>query len=684
MSDQALETLALAAGIAIDWVDAFHTRQRVSPQTLRGILLALGYPAGSEAQIRDSLARLEAQDEMPPLVTAYAGEAFRLPGGGAGGQLILEGGTVRPIEPGAAPETFIAPLELGYHRIDIGARTLTLAVAPRRCFSPQGVIGGGRTYGSSAQIYSLRSRSGTSLGMGDFNCVAQAAEALGAQGADALAVSPAHAPFLAGIDRPSPYSPSSRLALNPLLADASSVFGEGAVRQALNESGLSSTAAQLESLDLVDWPRAGALKLALFRHLFDAFRSRPAMADFAAYSAAAPESLHHHALFETLHVNCLASEGLWNWRDWPERLRRPDTEECCIFAGENRSDVDFHLFLQWLAHRSLCDAQRRAVGAGMRIGIIADLAVGTDPCGSHLWSRADDFLTGLTVGAPPDLLSREGQGWGLATFSPTVLARTGYASFIETLRATMRHAGGIRIDHIMGLSRLWVIPEGEKASEGAYLAFPFEDMLRLILLESHRHRAVVIGEDLGTVPPGFRERLEAAGIFGMRVLPFERGDDSSFRSAQSWAVDALAMTSTHDTPTAAGWWKERDIDWRARLGLYGSDEEQAQDRAERARDRTRAWSAYRHAGVLDGPQPQDDDGEAAADGAVLFVAATPCRLAIVPLEDILALDEAPNLPGTVDEHPNWRRRLPGPLDEEFARPRPAKRLADLKRRKDDA
>lgn len=683
MSDQSLETLALAAGISIDWIDAFHTRQRVSAQTLRGILAALGHEARSEAQVREGLARLAAAPEMPAFVTCYAGEPFAVPGASEGdGEIVLEGGAAGALRSGDAPGTFIAPHEIGYHRARIGGHALTVAVAPRRCFGVAQALDGQRCFGSAAQIYSLRGAGDFCFGIGDFGCVADAAEALAARGADALAVSPTHAPFLTSLDQPSPYSPSSRLALNPLLADASAVLGTAAVRRALAEAGLSARAAELDNLDLVDWPGAGALKLTIMRQLFEQLPSHAAQADFEVYRAQVGRGVQDHALFEVLQADCLASSPAgWDWRGWPAGLRDSAGPQCRAFADRHARQITFHIFLQWLAERSLKDAQMRAISAGMRIGIISDLAVGTDPCGSHPWSRPADFLAGLTIGAPPDLLSREGQGWGLATLSPQALKTTGYAPFIETLRATMRHTGGIRIDHVMGLARLWVVPAGASASEGAYLAFPFEDMLRLILLESHRQRAVVIGEDLGTVPPGLRERLDAAGIHGMRVLPFEREADGLIRRASSWARDALAMTSTHDTPTAAGWWKERDIDWRAHLGLYRDDDAQMQDRRERAEDRRCAWSAYLDAGVLDGPQPADDDGEAAADGAVLYVAATPCCLAIVPLEDILALDEAPNLPGTVDRHPNWRRRIAGPVQEQLAKPRPAKRLADLQARK---
>ena len=317
--------------------------------------------------------------------------------------------------------------------------------------------------------------------------------------------------------------------------------------------------------------------------------------------------------------------------------------------------MEFHAFLQWLADRGLAQARVAARDAGMPIGLIADLAVGMDPGGSHAWSRPGDLLAGLSVGAPPDLFQRDGQDWGIAAFSPQALRRTGFSGFQATLRAALRHAGGVRIDHAMGLRRLWLTPAGAKSSQGAYLRYPFEDLLRLITLESHRAQAIVIGEDLGTVPHGFREALASRGILGMGVLAFERTPDGGFTAPSRWSIRAAALTTTHDLPTLAGWWRGRDIDWAAKLA---PDTDVAARRDERDVDRGRLWDTCIAAGVADGAPPPVDQPDAAVRAALAFVAATPCRLALIPTEDLLAAPEQPNLPGTIDQHPNWRRRLP--------------------------
>jgi 4-alpha-glucanotransferase len=340
------------------------------------------------------------------------------------------------------------------------------------------------------------------------------------------------------------------------------------------------------------------------------------------------------------------------WLGWRAELRDPESAAVAEFVRAHRHEIRFHCFLQWLADRSLARAQDAARQSGMRLGLIADLAVGMSSGGSHAWARQSDILVGLSVGAPPDLFNALGQNWGLTTFSPRALMNGGFAPFIDTLRATMRHAGGLRIDHIMGLMRLWVLPEGVEANEGAYLAYPLEDLLRLLALESVRHRAMVIGEDLGTVPAGFRDRLRSAGIAGMRVLWFERKGER-FAAPRTWSAAAAAMTSTHDLPTVAGWWRGVDIPIREHCKLIP---DAGEEQARREKDRAALWRAFRHAKSATGPQPDIAEAPRVADAAVRFIASSASELALIPLEDALGLEDQPNLPGTIEEYPNWRIR----------------------------
>jgi 4-alpha-glucanotransferase len=312
----------------------------------------------------------------------------------------------------------------------------------------------------------------------------------------------------------------------------------------------------------------------------------------------------------------------------------------------------------------------------MRIGLISDLAVGMDPSGSHAWSRQGDILGGLAIGAPPDMYNPRGQNWGLTGFSPRALVGGGFSPFLATVRAALRHTGGLRMDHAMGLARLWLIPEGAAPADGAYLAYPVTDLLRLLAMESQRHEAIVVGEDLGTLPDGFHETLEAAGVHGMRVLWFER-DGQAFAPPDRWDHGAVAMTSTHDLPTVAGWWQGTDIATRAACDRLGAGVNAADVAAERAQDRVALWQEFAREGVAQGDPPPPERTTPAVDAALAFVARTGAPLCLLPAEDVLGLREQPNLPGSVDGHPNWRRRLPGEAATILDAPEVAARVTGL-------
>jgi 4-alpha-glucanotransferase len=666
VTSPALSDLADAAGIAIKWRDVQGSEHEVAEPTLHAVLQALGHRTGSQSQIHESLAALRAPpDALPPLVTAQAGQNILLKTRAARTRLRLEDGRLFDghAEQSSSGAVIPAILEPGYHRLEIGDQETTIAVAPERCTTLRDLLPGGRAVAIAAQIYALRRRG--DAGIGDFAALGDFVEAAARQGAQGVAISPVHAQFSADPHRFGPYAPSSRVALNVLHAPID-LFAD-------NSSPWQAQSAALEALDLVDWPQAAAARLGRLRSIFAQAAGQPRwMEPFQAFRAAQGEGLERHAVFEALHGHFFhADPALWHWRNWPQAFQSPQSPDVAAFAHDHKPQVDFHAFLQFLADRGLADAQDRARSAGMAIGLITDLAVGTDGGGSHCWARQRETLLGLTVGAPPDMFQRAGQNWGLAAFSPLGLQACGFTAFLEMLRAALAHAGGVRIDHSMGLHRLWVIPEGAGATEGAYLRFPEPDLLRLIALESHRAKAIVVAEDLGTLPDGFQDRLQHAGIAGMRVLWFERDQTGHFTDPARWSRQAAAMTTTHDLPTVTGWWQGRDIAWRAQLepGL-----ERASADAERARERGLLWDAMQHSGAARGDAPEADAPARAVDAAIAHVAASNCDLLILPIEDILGLPEQPNLPNTIDEHPNWRRRLPGNAAELFDTENAATRL----------
>ncbi len=695
--DELVRDLANRVGFSVHWTDQSGADHIVQPESLRRLLQAMGFPCDSPSQAADSTRRLAdiASHGPEPLVTAWVGEAFSVPGGaGTPARLTVRdahaGDVIHELTLGAAANgrAEMRPiLEPGFHTLVYGDREITVAVAPRRGYSIDAAGGGRRMWGLAAQVYGLV-RPGDG-GIGDMGAVAALAEASAHAGADALALSPMHAGFTADLHHYGPYSPSSRLMLNPLHADPGFLFGEDRVEAAIHSvhAGLRRKVHELSAL--IDWPEAARDKLAAFRALFESFcevelredgPGRLAV-DFQDFRRSGGDVLEDHARFEALHAARFgASPDHWNWRTWPEGLRDPASPEVVRFAAENAHEVDWHVFLQWIADRSFAAAQRHARSSGMAIGLISDLAVGMDSGGSHAWSQQEDVLGGVSVGAPPDLFNADGQAWGLAAFSPIALKRRGFAPFLATLDACLKNAGGVRIDHAMGLARLWLTPEGASARDGSYLAYPADDMLRLVALSAWERKAVVIGEDLGTVPVGFRERLAEAGVAGMRVIQFERNDDGFF-PPHYYPADALAMTATHDLPTVAGWWTGADIDLRQRIRGDQFGETAANDRASRSKERADIWRAFRSAGVVDCDPPAPDDPQPAVDAAVAFMAMTPSKLALLPLEDAIGQVEQPNLPGTLDEHPNWRRRMPKPAPELLAEAAPAARLESLNRRR---
>jgi 4-alpha-glucanotransferase len=645
-----LHALAEAAGIQIIWRDVDGNNRTVSDDSLRAVLAAIGFPAESLQQIHDSMAALrhEAEQAPHPLITAELGMPIPINGAPGPYRITLESGEVLTgvVTPGDDGRPQLPALhETGYHRLEFNNGLTTVAVAPARAFTLEDAAQGAKLWGLAVQLYALRQPGDG--GIGDFAALASFAKAAATHGADALAISPVHALFSADLHRFSPYSPSHRALLNVLHINEPTTAESGA---------------------FVDWPTAGAAKLQALRMAFENFHGHDGL---DAFRHEGGERVTRHAIFEAIQAKLVANNpAAMDWRNWPEAYRDPENPAVLRFFEENSREVSFHTYLQYRADNDLQAAQRAARDAGMRIGLIADLAVGADHGGSQAWSYQGQMLRGLELGAPPDAINREGQSWGITAFSPRGLRNSGFTAFLEMLRHAMRNAGGVRIDHIMGLARLWVIPLGSASTQGAYLRMPVQDLLRLVALESQRHQAVIVGEDLGTLPEGFYDRLIGAGIAGLRVMWFER-QFSHFKPPASWTRTAVAMTTTHDLPTVAGWWQGTDIAWRHRLGMAGDDE------TIRAADRAELWAAFQNSGATGAPMPAADDPAAAVDAACAHLGLAASTLALLPIEDALALSEQPNLPGTTDQHPNWRRRLAAPAEVLINAPAAAARLAAI-------
>jgi (1->4)-alpha-D-glucan 1-alpha-D-glucosylmutase len=674
VSESLLDAIARLAGISASYADAFGRRIEVSEATKRAILGAFGLSCDDEEGARASLTRIEAirGGPTPPVISVVSGQESRLTlrGMPESARWTLEEEAGERHE-GQAPSGIMAlpSLPLGYHRltVEIGGdvHRATLIAAPALCWQPEMLDAGERLWGATAQVYALRSPG--NHGIGDYSDVARVAAGIGHLGGSFLGLSPVHALFSSDRTKFSPYSPSSRLFLETNFIDPSAVPGFGESRAAA----LTETAEHQERLRaaresaLVDHDAAWTVKRPLLEALWRE-RDWAADPDFRTFRQEGGAALERHATFEAL-SDVHRADGRWWLGDWPEQHRSADSPAVDAFKRAHGERVGFHAWLQWLADLQMAAAARAARAAGMPIGLYRDLAVGADRAGSEIWAHPDRFATGLSAGAPPDPLGPQGQNWGLPPFNPLALEEQSLAAFRDLVVANMRHAGAIRIDHVFQLQRLYVVPEGMSAAEGAYVDMPFEAMLAVLRLESHRHCCMVIGEDLGTAPEGFSDAIMSAGVSSYRVVWFERdggghGGGAEFTRPANYPRRALAVFTTHDLPTFVGWWRGVDVDLRQSLGIF--DHETAErERQTRADDRAHFCAGMAEEGVLASPDPPETPP---LEAMTRFLARTASSLVALQLEDALGEPYQANLPGPEIGHPNWRRRLSAEVDTVIA------------------
>ncbi|HEX8663166.1 MAG TPA: malto-oligosyltrehalose synthase [Beijerinckiaceae bacterium] len=685
--DALIDRIAGLIGIAHGYTDAFGKPVESPVEARQAILSGFGLPTGTEDEARESLAHVERLRHglVPALVPVEANRPVQIPLRLRDGVLAVtwrltdedgasREGRAEPADGPDGPVLALPRLSTGYHRLHVEAGSdradATIVAAPPRCWEPRDVAGGARYWGLAAQLYALRSK--TNLGIGTYVDAGTAAEDAGALGASFLGLSPVHALFGADRTKISPYSPSSRLFLETLHIDPSAVpgFEDSAAQRLLDER--RDRIAALRDAQFVDHAGVWEVLRPVLDALWTDAQGRGGDSAFEAFRRTLGEPLESHATFEALSEHFRQQGAFWVG-DWPEAFRSASSPEVQDFRRNHAERVAFHAWLQWLADSQLGAASRRARAAGMGLGLYRDLAVGADRGGSEVWSRPDRFGTGLSVGAPPDLLGPHGQDWGLPPFNPLTLEEEGLAAFRALVSANMRHAGAVRIDHAFQLQRLFLIPLGKPATQGAYVAYPFEAQLAVLRLESHRNRCMVIAEDLGTAPEGFSDAIMRSGLLSYRVLPFEREADGAFKRPEAYPRDALSVITTHDLPTFVGWWRGLDTDLRQTLGLY--DRERAErERVEREVERHRLTEALFEEKLLPSPEPPE---QPPFDAVARYLARTPSVLNAVQYEDVLGELNQPNMPGTSDEHPNWRRKLAADLDAIAAPGGPLAKLAAL-------
>jgi glycogen operon protein len=681
-----LARLASTAGIAAEWWDVGGTRHEVSPETKRALLDAMGLGAASTEEARARLVEIAERGGRHPLpgtlvTTEGIPAAIALTQDAAAGgakhwlHVVREDGTRDdfPIDTAALPAwTFtsadgrqsirrnvaLPALPCGAHQLfldDDHDRVSTLIVAPPRCHTPDDIATGARRFGLAAHLYALRRPD--DQGIGDFTTLEEAALATARAGGTLLGLNPLHALFSVDRDRASPYHPSDRRFVDPIYVDVERVTDFEASREARAVLAANRRAlAALTARDEVDYVAVWQAKRAVLDACFATFDRRPdddpLAVEFAAFVREGGASLRNFAAFEAI----AAAHPRLPWQRWPAALRSPGAPHVAEFALQHPRDIRFACYLQWQADRQLHAVAARARAEGLAHGLYRDLAIGAAADGAEAWSNADGLARGVSIGAPPDPFSPTGQVWDLPPAIPHHLTASAYAGFRALLAANMRHAGALRIDHVMGLSRLFWVPDGGRASDGAYVAYPFDDLLSVLALESRRARCVIVGEDLGTVPEGLRDRLAAADVLSYRVLWFER-DGDAFRAPERYPAKAAACVSTHDLPTIAGWWSGADIDEKASLGLLAADAALA-ERAARAADRQSLVRALAREAP---PGDQEPDAAAPHDATITaavhrYVAATPAEFVLFQADDLAGETIAQNLPGTDRERPNWRRR----------------------------
>jgi glycogen operon protein len=684
---EVLERLGAAAGIARDWWDVAGEHHVVAPDTTRALLAAMGLAAESSGEARDRLVELANARErrrLPALVLAREGctatvaiaeldewqrhpDALRLRREDGTEQIlpftfddlavnVVSGADARPV---AQRILTLPPLPAGAHTLVIDDGTgvqCRVVVAPERCFLPREIREGARRFGLAAHLYSLRRRG--DQGIGDFTTLSLLGETTARAGGSIVGINPLHALFAEDRQRASPYHPSDRRFLDPIYIDVERVPDLSASRDA--RSLLEQYGPRVANLSLrsdVDYAAVWEIKRAVLAACFAQFERRPdadaIVAEFDRFVAGGGLPLMQFAVFEAI----AAARPREPWHGWPDDLRRPDASGVADFAGRQSRRVRFALYLQWLADRQLAAAAGHARGSGLVLGFFRDLAIGAAPDGAESWANPDAFAHGVSIGAPPDPFSPAGQIWNLPPPNPQAMTASACAGFRDLLAANMRHAGALRIDHVMGLSRLFWIPEGATAAEGTYVDYPLEALLGVLALESVRARCLVVGEDLGTVPEGLRERLAATDVLSCRMLWFER-DGAGFIAPSRYPVKAAACVTTHDLPTIAGWWAGADIDEKQSLGLLTADAAESAH-TERRASREALADALERSGATPGARV---NGTAAHDDAITaavhrFVCASASALVMMQADDLAGETTAVNLPGTDRVRPNWRRKV---------------------------
>lgn len=629
---------AKGLGVDTEYRDGFGNLRIVEPEVLARILDALAAGGDGPERMLPRTILVRDNTAQPLRLSAAAGQPLRweirsaqkiAEGEGSSDLLIL------PALPNGIFQLRVTLARPGDERTE----TACLVVCRDRAYQG-GETAPRRMWALAVQLYGVRSP--RNWGCGDFSDLAALVDLAADVGAAGVGLNPLHALFEDRAADASPYAPNSRLFLNPLYIDVDAV----PEFPGLQAAGLEEEVERLRRRDIVDYDGVAKAKTRALNVAYEAFLRQGSIERrqaFDRFRHASGSTLVRFGCFEWLR-----RKFGHPWWEWPQAWRRVDDEKLAALRQSEAISIGLFEFVQWLAHEQLDRCRARASERRLPLGLYLDIAVGVRSDGFDAWCDQDAILAGMAVGAPPDALNTAGQNWGLAGFNPAGLEERLFEPFRRMLKASMRYAGAIRLDHVLGLKRLYLVPHGVRASQGTYVRFPFEAMLAVAALSSQQYRCVVVGEDLGTIPENFRETLADWGIWTYQVMLFERSGAGVFFPPQSYRQNALVSFGTHDIATFAGWRDHHDLAVKQALGM---------DPGETGEQRHGALDALR--------QALQQHGLETADFAAVarYLADTPSRLLVISVEDVLGVRDQVNLPGTTNEHPNWRRRLPVSLQD---------------------
>lgn len=666
----------ISPDISESYINARGQLQEISLDIQQQLYQAMGGDIPHQKQI---------QRTVPAVKVVSQGEPISLPIQGNGEfdwQLTTEDGKLWHQGHLLAEQALVLPvgLPLGYHNLQVIQKEKTsfcrIIVTPKRCYLPKVLLEERKLWGASVQLYSLRSDN--NWGIGDFGDLKQMINEVGRRGGSFVGLNPIHSLFPANPESASPYSPSSRCWFNIIYIDVTAVedFKHSQDAQLWWHSHVTQAdLAAVREIQHVDYTRVTQLKLTALKLAWQSFLLRnkhdKQRVEFELFIQQRGESLHWQAAFDALHIELMAHDpSFWGWPVWPEEYREAQSPAVTKFCQTHAEDVQFWCWLQWLAWCQFANCWQHSRELNMPIGLYRDMAVGVTQGGVETWSDRELYSIQASIGAPPDILGPLGQNWGVAPINPHVLVERGYMPFIDLLRANMENCGALRIDHVMSLLRLWWVPQGESAANGAYVSYPVDDLLAILALESQRMRCMVIGEDLGIVPAEIISKLRDYGVFSYKVLWFEHDDEKKVRAPEQWAVQAMAVITTHDLPTMRGYWESYDFELGEQLGLYPDPVMLEELRKEREIAKQHLLDALQ----VDNNLKEQTVSNAALDAMSLalnqkihhFVAGTNSALLGLQPEDWQDMLEPVNIPGTSTEYANWRRKLTQTLEEMFA------------------